>query len=263
MGCARQPPPGAAVKCLRCRGVFRVPTKQTILARVEPPKPALPVKKTRLAAPKQVKATQLAPQAPLPKTKPRPTPIVPIPARRPLPWRIIAAAVAVLLVVLGTGLWFFLARDRAEWTTFAPPGERCRVLMPGLPDRKPARTNASGLAGGRKFSVVRAADDVGYCLCTLDAAAGGLPRNAIVEVYQAERDHMLKASKAQLTSESDLTLGGRFGKEFQARLADGKNLVVRFYFGSDRVYVLLAGGPKVRSDSGDAARFFGSFHIEP
>jgi len=179
--------------------------------------------------------------------------------------RILVVAVAAALAVLGGGAKLFFSRGAipaAAWIEFAPPGDRCRVLLPGAPTTERAAGHAAGLGSGRKFSVLREAEDVGFFLCTLETVPEGLS-GAFARVYAAERDHMLQKAGGRLTTECELTLDGCPGKEFEAQLVGRQTLLARVYLGRGRLYILVAGGPHVRSDTGDAARFFNSFHIEP
>ncbi len=151
----------------------------------------------------------------------------------------------------------------ADWKEFAPEGEHCHILMPGVPKPAAAAAHASSLRAGHKYAVVSEADDVGFCLCALETAPEGITPAAFGDAYQVERDYLLRSVKGERTAESDLMLDGHPGKEFLVRLTGGRGLIVRVYLGRERVYFLLAGGPRVQSDAGDAAKFFDSFHIDP
>ncbi len=248
MACTRRlPPPGASVKCVRCAKVFRVPTKQTILAAPPKPKPQPPPrpKQTRLNPAKgrptklataPVKTTKLAPP-PAPKKAPAPAP-KPSPRKRS---RLYVAGVGLLggIVVSVTIFAAFLIYQRfgrgelpdSAWLEFTPPDGRCRLLFPGQAHEQPATMHAPGLS------------------------------NAVNTVYSIEREAMLRSVKGSLMEEKDITLDGHPGKEFHGSLPGESRLLVRVYAVGERIYILGVGGPGLRPDRGTAAKFLRSFRV--
>jgi hypothetical protein len=285
---AGTPPKGAVLKCPKCAKPLR-------LSRRRPP--GKPAARTQLAA-ARAKPTQLAPQKPAspakkpaarpaapqptakaPPAAPRPTRPPPPPAPAPLPrktWRrTIQRALYVLVGLATIGLCVVIAgifghgplAQKADlpasvWEEFAPPGSRCRILMPGIPEARDGDPDGTGRRA-RIYLVTRAKQNVAFWLTYWDQPTSG---DTLTKAFAAVRNHLLKKLKGETTSEADVKLDGHPGKELYVEREDGEASIARIYVvkgaTTDRVYFLLAGGERIRQGRGNAARFFDSFHID-
>jgi len=172
-----------------------------------------------------------------------------------------------VMAALSVGGWVMLQRQletpESAWREFAPPDGGCRLKMPGNPEAKPAAAHGSSLVNVHKYTVLRELEDKGFFLTIAERPADAKPKPRFDDIYMAERDYMLRAAKAALKEEADVSSEGCTGREFQGKVVGGGTLIGRIYLAGDRVYILLAGGPRLEPGKGDAARFFDSFRIDP
>jgi hypothetical protein len=186
------------------------------------------------------------------------------------------AALGILVCAGATAtLVFFVTRQRpipaAQWTVFAPPDSGCAVLTPGTPVAKP--WNVPGL-DGRQYLVELPGQDTVFILGYFDRPQGAVGPDDLVRMAKAGRDGMLKTGHGTVAYESAGPLllptnaGPRSvpGHECHVQLPQSKGMVIQRIYAVDRptatrVYLVTAGGPDIKPDSGDGARFLNSFSV--
>jgi hypothetical protein len=178
---------------------------------------------------------------------------------------------SIVLAIAGLGLlggaaWVVVPHFWGGWVEFVPEDGGCRVLMPGKPEAQLASKYGPGLASVRKFTVIRPRDDQVFILSVSSRSATDLVNASFEELYDAQRDFILRSVNGKLVRERDISLDGHPGKEFQGQYSKGGSLVGRIYLvkgpPGDRVYILLVGGAGVKPDAGNAARFLDSFQLD-
>ena len=197
-----------------------------------------------------------------------------VPIRKQTSTALVIALVVggVGLVLLGVAVFagiLFWDRTRikpeAEWVTFTPVDGRCTIQMPGTPVLKPMDIKG---ANAQKY-ICHEKNDTFFAIAYVDLPGNPRP-DLLATSVAAEREGLLKTLPgARLNSERDLPPNPYPTRELQIKPAKGTGtlveriLIVKTKSGT-RMYVLAAGGPKIYPDSGDAVRFFASFHpVDP
>lgn len=157
------------------------------------------------------------------------------------------------------GLVFLLSGcGSVEFKEFSNADGRFKILFPGTPKEK--TQNAGGVTI-RMFYVEQR--NGGYFV-----AVNGLPQPVqdrdIKNVLDGARTGALARSGGKLTSESDVTLAGKYpGREINADLtkpAAGK-LRTRVYLVGDRMFQVMVMGTGSFVDGADTKKFFDSFQL--
>lgn len=286
-------PAGKMVRCPKCSATFTVRGPRTPPLEIEAddgpatrpsaPRPPAPPPRERDDVPA---ADEAAPDRPRParrrpafddyddRSEDRPARRArPAPRKRSsgLLWLFVGLGAAGLCV-LGCGgvvVYFaaFASREipAAEWKPFTPPNGRCQVLMPGTPKPEPLPIDGLGVVAAQKHMVERKWEDAVFVVSYLDMNQVVLANTTFETLYVAERDNMLKTTNGRLGKETEISLAGYRGKEFQASVKGGGTIIMRMYLvpgpGRDRIYILMAGGSRMKPGKGDAAKFFDSFKL--
>jgi hypothetical protein len=155
----------------------------------------------------------------------------------------------------------------AEWKPFTPPNGHCQVLMPGEPELvKPLEEPKEGAPAATQYSLQRKDKDCIFTICYINLPPQIFDRKGFDNLYGVRREDSLRASYGRLRTETDITLNGHPGREFQLDLPGGWFIVERLYFVESpsyvRLYILQA---NVGSKYGDveAAKFLNSLKLPP
>lgn len=153
----------------------------------------------------------------------------------------------------------------SDWVNVTVPAG-FRFAMPGqpTPDRAIVRSVGSGAA--QQYTVIRKTPLLrrgvaAFVVVYADRDARSAPWS-FEEVYEAERDRILDRTNGLLLQETERPLNGHPGREFQAQVATGVEIITRIYLIQDRLYILLTGGPLIYPSQPDAERFFASFRVQ-
>lgn len=255
-------PAGSLLRCPHCTTAFKGPKAMPVGRLLKCSKCA---QLFRAAAPPRPKTAERKP------TRPRPTVAPPRKHSHAGIYLLMGLALAAILVI---GLGYFdviplFPRYRipdSAWREFVPPEGRCRIEMPGVPQALRVRARGPGGIEAEKFVVIRKREDAAFFLAISDRSARA--RASLAEVYAAERDAVVSVAKGDLAGEKEIVRDGQRGKEFQIDFPDGAMLIEQVFLvrgadGGSRAYVLAATGALLGTDESMAARFFGSFHIDP
>ena len=150
------------------------------------------------------------------------------------------------------------------WRQFAPPGQGCRLLMPGVPQQ--SLQQVANVLNTVVHTVM-----VNEPEKTFSLSIGTVERNPMV---QGDRD-LLEACRRDLERE---VLGYRYGKSEVVVLKSGEvgvqvemtltgyiarghrgTQISRLFLSGDQLYVLSVSGEDVDTDDPDVKKFFGSF----
>jgi hypothetical protein len=163
--------------------------------------------------------------------------------------------------------WWGRGIPGSAWAFFTPPDSRCQLLLPGVPEETSAPAHGIGFISGRGYQVIRPDENASFVLFIIERDAKVTGGQSFEQLYGPERDAILRLKDGDVIDEPDVMLGSHAGKELQIRLAEGGVLLARVFLvrgqPHDRLYVLVAVGAWLQPGKGDAARFFGSFKIEP
>jgi hypothetical protein len=151
------------------------------------------------------------------------------------------------------------------WRDFSPPNGHCHILMPGKPVQQARRVD-TGLGNGQKYMVNLNKHKSSFVLCLWDFPQPALAQRIFEEAYKAERDHVVSVTRSKVVKETDITLDGCAGREFQVQDSRGTMLIERMYLikrrASFRLYTVAVTGRGFSPSTGDAAKFFTSFKID-
>jgi len=151
-----------------------------------------------------------------------------------------------------------------DWKLFSSPEGRCSVMMPGEPEAS-VETPQPGTTL-RKYSLVKPLARSEFAILFYDLPQGPIQPNALDLMMDVETRSLSAKLNATVTGKRSITLGSHQGREARLDLAGGARTgFVRFYLvsqgGQNRVYELIAAGPKMDTNSGTGAKFFNSFQI--
>jgi hypothetical protein len=149
----------------------------------------------------------------------------------------------------------------AEWRDFAPAGGRFSARFPGTPAPAPL----VGPGSVTKYMLQRPHENKVFVVLYSDAPDAPDPQGTLQLAANLERDNLVRATRGAPVVDKAITLGAYPGREFQIRT--GREFFIsRLFFvragKGGRLYQLMIGGPGIKPDAGDAARFFNSFKIE-
>jgi DNA-directed RNA polymerase subunit RPC12/RpoP len=242
-----KPPPGASLTCPRCKRTLRLSSKTQMAKAVAKPQ--------AVARPQAVAKPQAAQ----------------VPRGRGLDILALVVMFGLAFGLIGfyTHMkgWWGQGIPRSAWALFTPPDGRCEILMPGTPEVTPARVHGEGIVTGQRYVVKREAELAAFLLIVSDRDATVTGTQSFDQLYAPVREYILSIQDGEVIWEDDIMHGSHAGKELQIKPAEGGLLIARVYLvrgqPHDRLYILVAVGPWTDSRKGDAAKFFGSFKIDP
>jgi hypothetical protein len=182
----------------------------------------------------------------------------------------IVGGVVLLLGLVGGGVGYWLWTKPVipsnEWSEFNPPDGSFSVVMPGIPKNENAGGNKK-VPGAEMYTLERKQDEIEFAVGYLDTAAEnpfkGQSFNTVCTQF---RDSLAKEKSAKTTKESDISLAGHSGKEYQLESPTHGTAVLRFYdvkgSSGDRIYLVGVAGKAVKPGRKDAAKCFDSFKIK-
>jgi hypothetical protein len=173
---------------------------------------------------------------------------------------------AGLLVVLGVVLAVVLVNKSSipegDWKEFSPPGGGYSILMPGHPS-----LNNMALQGapGSKYLLLRDGGRWAFTVAHIDIPPALDNAGTLDMMANGEKQVIIQATRGKVIGQRNITLGQHPGREFQVEAADGGVLIERLYVvrqpTGTRLYLVAVGGPGIRPETGDGAKFLGSFRL--
>lgn len=191
---------------------------------------------------------------------------------------LVVGGVLLLLLVLGGGgglIWYLLHRSKgipqSEWQAFSPPNSGCTILLPGTPVEQ--SLNILGIMA-KTYQVDRKKEDSFFAVTIFDVSPQFLRPSLLEDVANSSRDGAKSRMDgikpgSKVTSESAISLGNLPGREYQIKPppSDRGTFITRLYLAkignTHRIFLVMAGGSNIEPNSGDAARFFDSFKLDP
>ena len=160
-----------------------------------------------------------------------------------------------LMIALAALASSLVARSLDDWQRFVSLDKSFAVLLPGNPEHSTQTTEKSDAKAVTE--IYRLKDhDVVYIVGVTEYSVDVDPKTEL----DLDRDNFLKALNAKFTRESDITLTGHQGRDFEGS-TDAYDLVSRLVMeGSRRVYQVAVAVPK-SGDHSVARKCIDSFEI--
>jgi hypothetical protein len=149
------------------------------------------------------------------------------------------------------------------WITVEPPGENCRFEMPGKPTEQSPAADGKRILRRKIYSFPEKSADRSFVVAILDVSAQASKELSLEALYQSEVKRIV-TDKVKLTKEGPIERDGYQGKEFQASAEDVCYIEQIFWVPGDRqgrFFLVVTAGRSIQPGTGDAAKFFGAFHI--
>jgi hypothetical protein len=148
----------------------------------------------------------------------------------------------------------------SQWQVLRPPQGGCSVLMPGSP-------RVLDIPAGTKYWAILKDEHYEFAL-VCGKPALRLGDDDAQKLLAIDRDRVLRTVDAsRVTREESISFNGFPGREVEIQGPRQMRCLIRVYLidqgSTKRLYELLVGGFGLRPDSGVAARFFDSFHLDP
>jgi hypothetical protein len=165
---------------------------------------------------------------------------------------------SILLVVLVA----LLACKKAEFKTFTSQDGGFSVLMPGEPKEESKTTQtASGPIQFKMFSVELGSGSIAYIVAYNDYPQALIDRSNPATILDGAMEGAAGGSKSNITSKTDVLLGGHPGREFTAKLAGGFDYASRVFLVKERLYQVNVVCEPGKVSADDKRKFFESFKL--
>lgn len=170
---------------------------------------------------------------------------------------------ASLLLVAATSLGWATPAPEPQWAEFQAPERGFAVSFPGTP--KLTSTPVEGQNPLVQYDYqVNVGDDTVYTVVVFEYASGKGPSPVTDDFYVKLVNAYAKGSESRLRKRGAATVGGRSGFEAIADGDSGKgklNHLVDVVPAGDRIFMLVAAGPKGFATGDEAEKFRDSFRV--
>jgi hypothetical protein len=147
-----------------------------------------------------------------------------------------------------------------EWKEFTSPEGRFRVLLPGKPEVQKLAVNTA--LGPQDLHMHRAAGSPhSFVVIYTDNPEAALKDRGGNQFLDDVRDGFMKSIRGKLVAEKKATVDSNPGREMLIEVPGGVNVVSRLCLVKNRMYQLVAIGPKEKSAAPEITRFFDSFKL--
>jgi hypothetical protein len=149
--------------------------------------------------------------------------------------------------------------DVPDWKRVAPDGAGFAVYMPDEPKEEKQQIRSGGGTLELTKHVVSLDDDGAYVVMYSDLPAG---RTAEADrLFQAARDRVVQSLRGELLGDSRVQLGDLAGREIQVQAARGILIRQRMFVSGNRLYQVIAAGPRMFTNSPDVGNYLRSFRL--
>jgi hypothetical protein len=173
----------------------------------------------------------------------------------------------IRLAILGLAALLQIAakeKNGEAWKELAPKDAGFVVMMPGTPiEQKESLRLVSGPVELSIHAVERKQEETVFIAMYCELAEAVFKKGTTEQRLDYARNRAVANTRGKLASEKKIKLGAHPGRELVFEV-EGKGQVRQvIYVVKNNLYQLLVAGPKEKTTSRDADRFFQSFKLKP
>ncbi|HTE18315.1 MAG TPA: hypothetical protein VK689_08030 [Armatimonadota bacterium] len=162
----------------------------------------------------------------------------------------------IVLALLGSAA----GAAQNDWKEFSSTEGRFRVLLPGKPEMQ--KQSVDTALGPQDLYMHRAvAGPLSYVVIYTDNPEAALKERGGDQFLDDVRDGFIRSIRGKLLTEKKATLDSNTGNELLVEAPNGINVVSRLCLVKNRLYQLIAIGPKEESAAPEVTWFFDSFKL--